>query len=207
MAAEKFIKKTGILGGTFNPIHIGHLTLAQNALEHCALDRVLIIPSGCSYLKDPDTIADSKHRIEMTRLAISGNDRFELSLIETKREGNSYTCDTVTMLCDENPDTKFYYIVGEDTLFSMQTWKAPEVIFSKCTIVCAQREGRSDGILREKIEELENDFGAKITVMDVPEIAVSSSMIRKLISEKKSCRYYLDDKVINYIRQNGLYEV
>lgn len=198
--------KIGILGGTFNPIHIGHLILAQNALEHCELDKVLIIPSGCSYLKDPETIADTKYRIEMTRLAIEGNDRFELSLIETEREGNSYTYETLTGLCDMDPDARYYYIIGEDTLFGMETWKRPEIIFSKAAIVCAQRDGQPDELLFEKIKQLKNDYNADITVLDVPEVAVSSSMIRKLLCEGKSCKYYLDEKVIAYIKENGLYE-
>ncbi len=198
-------KKTGILGGTFNPIHVGHLILAQNALEHCKLDKVLIMPSGCSYLKDPATIVETRHRIEMTRLAIEGNPGFELSLIETQREGNSYTFETLEILCSKHPDVRFYYIVGEDTLFGMEKWKNPELIFSRAAIVCAQREGQPDELLYEKADELKEKYNAEIMIMEVPEVAVSSSMIRKLISEGKSCRYYLDDKVIGYIRENGLY--
>lgn len=198
-------RKIGILGGTFNPIHVGHLILAQNALEWCDLDKVLIMPSGCSYLKDPDTIVNTRHRIEMTRRAISDNVSFELSLIETEREGNSYTCDTLDILCCENPDTGYYYIVGEDTLFGMEKWKDPEVIFSKSTIVCAQREGQPDDLLFEKVEHLKKKYNAKIIIMDVPEVAVSSSLVRKLLSEGKSCRYYLNDSVAEYIRENRLY--
>lgn len=198
-------KKIGILGGTFNPIHTGHLILAQNALEHCGLDKVLIMPSGCSYLKDPESIAKTEHRVEMTRLAIQGNDRFELSLIEAERKGNSYTADTLEILCADNPDVDYHYIIGEDTLFGMENWKDPGKIFSSCTIVCAQREGQSDDILWDKVDELKKRFGADIMVMDVPEVAVSSSMIRKLLAEGKSCRYYLDDAVIEYIRKKRLY--
>ena len=205
MDNSRYSKKVGILGGTFNPIHTGHLILAQNALEWCGLDKVLIMPSGCSYLKDPGTIADTQHRIEMTRLAIADNPAFELSLIETEREGNSYTCDTLEILCRENPDIRYYYIVGEDTLFGMENWKDPQIIFAKSTIVCAQREGQPDDLLWNKVEYLKKEFKADIIIMDVPEVAVSSSMIRRLLSEGKSCRYYLSDSVAKYIRDSGLY--
>ncbi|MBR6158992.1 MAG: nicotinate-nucleotide adenylyltransferase [Lachnospiraceae bacterium] len=205
MNNSSYLKKIGILGGTFNPIHTGHLILAQNALEWCGLDKVLIMPSGCSYLKDPDTIVKTRHRIEMTKLAIEDNPDFELSLIETEREGNSYTCDTLEILCRENPDVRYYYIIGEDTLFGMENWKDPHIIFAKSTIVCAQREGQPDDVLLSKVEYLKNKFNADIIIMDVPEVAVSSSMIRRLLSEGKSCRYYLNDKVANYIRENRLF--
>ncbi|MCR5301746.1 MAG: nicotinate-nucleotide adenylyltransferase [Lachnospiraceae bacterium] len=207
MEKNSILKKIGILGGTFNPIHIGHLILAQNALEHCGLDKVLIMPSGCSYLKDPKNIADKDHRLAMVRLATEDNDSFCVSTIETEREGNSYTCDTLKILVGDNPDTQYYYIIGEDILFTIDKWKDPEGIFSRCTIVCAQRENQPDDGLKDRIRHLENEYNAKVILMDVPEIAVSSSMIRKLISEGKSCRYYLDEKVMNYIKENHLYEV
>lgn len=200
-----YSKKIGILGGTFNPIHTGHMILAQNALEYCSLDKVLIMPSGCSYLKDPSMIVDKKHRIEMARLAIEDNEAFELSLIETDRPGNSYTYETLEILTEQDPHVRYYYIIGEDTLFGMESWRYPERIFSKCTVVCAQREGRSDDLLDEKVRYLKEKFDADIVIMDVPEVAISSSMIRKLLTEGKSCRYYIDDKVAAYIKENRLY--
>ena len=108
-------KKTGILGGTFNPIHIGHLALAQNAMECCGLDEVFFIPSGCSYLKDPETIAETQHRLAMTRLAIEDNPRFVLSTIETDRPGNSYTYETLDILTHKDPLTHYFYIIGYET--------------------------------------------------------------------------------------------
>lgn len=197
--------KIGILGGTFNPIHIAHLILAQNALEYCGLEKVLFIPSGISYLKDPDIIAGTKHRLEMTRLAISGNDRFELSTIETDRKGNSYTYETLEILCRNNPDYRYYYIIGADTLLYMENWKNPAAIFDKCTVVCAKRDNYTDEKINEKAEFLKERYNADIIIMNIPELAVSSSLIRDLLAADKSCRYYLDDKVIEYIKDNGLY--
>ncbi len=200
-------KKTGILGGTFNPIHIGHLALAQNAMEYCGLDEVLFIPSGCSYLKDPETIAETEHRLAMTKIAIEDNPRFVLSTIETDRPGNSYTYETLDILTGKDPSARYYYITGADTLLYMENWKNPEAIFDKCTVVCAKREGRSDEILSRKAEFLKERYNADVIIMDVPEIAVSSSMIRQMLSEGKSCRYYLPDSVSGYIKDNGLYSV
>ncbi len=198
-------KKTGILGGTFNPVHIGHLVLAQNAMEYCGLDKVLFIPSGCSYLKDPDEIADVTHRVNMTGLAIKNNERFELCTVEAEREGNSYTYETLDILNSADPDTRYYFIVGADTLMFMENWKEPARIFSSCSIICAMRDGLDAGILNDKAQSLKERFGADIILMEIPEIAVSSSTVRELLLDGKSARYYLDDAVIDYITRNGLY--
>lgn len=198
-------KKVGIFGGTFDPIHMGHLILAQNALEIVGLDKVLIMPSGCSYLKDTEKITAKEHRIEMTRLAIEDNEKFELSTVETDREGNSYTYETLEILCGENPDTDYYYIIGADVFMSMRTWQKPEEIFRRCTIVCARRDDIPDKDLDEMLEQLHNDFDAKVMFMGVPEVRISSTDIRRLIGNGQSCRYYLNDKVIEYIRDNSLF--
>ena len=205
MNNERYPKRTGILGGTFNPIHVGHLILAENAMEMCDLDKVLFIPSGCSYLKDPEEIAETRHRVAMTELAIKDNDRFEISVIEADRPGNSYTYETLELLTEAAPDTGFYYIVGADTLLFMENWKKPEEIFKRCTVVCAKRDGHTGKVLEEKAAYLRDRFNADIIIMDVSETNVSSSMIRNLLAEGKSCRYYLADPVLGYIKENGLY--
>ena len=200
-------RKIGILGGTFNPIHVGHLILAQNALEYCGLEKVLIMPSGCSYFKDPETIADTAHRIKMVELAIEDNDCFELSTIETDRDGNSYTYETLDILCRDNPDVSYYYIIGADTLLYMDTWKNPGDIFSKCTVVCAKRDGLSDTVIDNKVRFLKEQYDADIVVMDCGEIGISSTGIRERLLSKKSLKYYINDKVIRYIKENGLYGI
>ncbi len=198
-------KKTGILGGTFNPIHNGHLILAQNAMRYCKLDRVIFVPSGISYLKDPETVADKNHRLAMTNLAIEGYDGFEFSTIDTDREGDSYTYITLDILCRINPETRFYYIVGADTLLYMDNWVKPEEIFSKCTVVCAKRDDHSEEELTKKAESLKERFDADIVLMDCPRVDISSSMIRNMLSQGLDCTQFLDDKVIEYIKENGLY--
>ncbi|MCR5687140.1 MAG: nicotinate-nucleotide adenylyltransferase [Lachnospiraceae bacterium] len=202
---SKKIRKTGILGGTFNPIHIGHLMLAENAMEYCGLDEVLIMPSGCSYFKDQNEVAAKEHRMNMTALAIEDNPGFVLSSIEADREGNSYTCETLQTLCEMNDNVRYYYIIGSDTLFSMESWKDPEEIFNRCTVVCALRSEEEKDQVRQKASELKDRFGADIIIMDIPAVPVSSTMVRTLMSKGMSCRYYLDDKVRDYIKKNRLY--
>lgn len=198
--------KIGILGGTFNPIHLGHLVLAQNALEWCNLDKVLIIPSGISYLKDPRIIASAIDRIKMVELSIKSNNKFELSTIETDRSGNSYTFETLNMLEEIYKGSELYYIIGADTLFSIEKWVRPEVIFEKTKIICARRDKYTENELSNKVKELKDKFHADIILMDIPELDISSSMLRKLISEGKSARYYLNKEVSEYISVKGLYK-
>lgn len=200
-----FRKKIGILGGTFNPIHNGHLLLAQNALEYCELDKVLMMPSAVSYLKDPNTIANTNDRAHMVKLAIENNPRLELSEIEIKRGGNSYTYVTLEQLSEECTDTDFYYIIGADTLFSMEKWVKPEIIFSKSTIVCAPRDESNVEELYVKSNELKNKYNADIIVMNIPEVKISSSYIRNAIKSGKSGRYYLPESVREYIKDKHLY--
>lgn len=203
---NKKSSKIGILGGTFNPIHNGHLIIAQNALEWCDLDKVLIMPSGVSYLKDPSKIVSTSHRINMVSLAISSNNCFELSTIETDRSGNSYTYETLEQLKATDSDSEFFFIIGADTLYSIEYWKNPERIFSNCTIICAIRDNYTIEDLYKKINELEEKFTARIILMTIPEVNISSSEIRDFIKSGKSAKYYMPDEVLEYISDNCLYK-
>lgn len=198
-------QKIGILGGTFNPIHLGHLIIAQNALEAYRLDKVLIMPSGVSYLKDPNTIVDTNHRINMVRLSIDDNPFFELSTIETDRSGNSYTFETLCELKSQFPNNEYYYICGADTLFNIEYWKKPDLIFKNSTLVCALRNGINITELQNKANELTSRFGGKVVFLTAPEVEISSTSLRQMIKEGYSCKYYLNDKVIDYIKDNNLY--
>lgn len=198
-------KKIGILGGTFNPIHFGHLILAQNALELYKLDKILIMPSGVSYLKKQSEIVSKEHRINMILAAINGNDSFELSTIETDRIGNSYTYETLQYLTTYNKNCKYYFIIGADTLFSIDTWKCPDIIFKYCSIICAPRNNSSYEDLYAKKEYLEQTYNANIYIMDCPEVNISSSSIRKMYSNGQTLKYYMPDEEINYIKKNKLY--
>lgn len=198
-------KKTGIMGGTFNPIHIGHLLLAENAKEAFGLDEILFVPSGLPYMKNGIEIADKWMRLEMTRLAVSDNPAFVLSSAEVEREGNSYTWETLELLRGKEPETEFFFIEGADSLFAMESWKNPEIIFRDCTILAAVRDGKDDDDLREQIARLEKKYGARIGLIGMKEISFSSTDIRERIRNGRSIRYMVPDKVIEYIKKYRLY--
>lgn len=198
-------KKTGIMGGTFNPIHMGHLLLAENAKEAFGLDEILFVPSGLPYMKNGIEIADKWMRLEMTRLAVSDNPAFVLSSAEVEREGNSYTWETLELLREKEPETEFFFIEGADSLFAMESWKNPEIIFRDCTILAAVRDGKGDDDLREQIDRLEKKYGARIGLIGMKEISFSSTDIRERIRNGRSIRYMVPDKVIEYIKKYRLY--
>jgi nicotinate-nucleotide adenylyltransferase len=198
-------KRTGILGGTFNPIHNGHIILAQNAMKICGLDNVIFIPSGCSYLKNPSGIAGKEHRLKMTQLAVNEHKGFSVSDIEIKREGNSYTYKTLEELKKIEPDTQLFFIVGADTFLFMENWKEPESVFSQCTVACAGRSGHSAKEINDKADLFRTEYEADVIIMDVPNTDVSSSKVRQLLANGEDCSAYLDPKVIKYIKDNRLY--
>lgn len=198
--------KIGILGGTFNPIHTGHLILAENAYTVLGLDKVIFMPSGISYLKDRKKIAAKEHRINMVRLAIKDNDRFELSTMETDREGNTYTFETLNALKTQNTKDELYFIGGTDTLMNIENWKCPDIIFKNASLVIAPRNFTESNIINDKAEYLQKKYDAKVIILDTPNIEISSSMIRHKIANGKSVRYYIPDDVIGYINDNKLYK-
>ena len=200
------MKKVGILGGTFNPVHMAHLIIAELAREEAGLDDILFIPSGCSYLKDASDILPAKDRIHMTGLAIEDNSHFALSTIEIDRGGNSYTCDTLLELKHRYPDQEYYLIVGADNLFTMEEWKDPEVIFGNAKILAAVRGSKKRADMEEKIAELKEKYHADITLLHVSHVDISSSLIREKIAQGLSIRYMLPEKVREYIIKNHFYE-
>lgn len=198
------MKQIGILGGTFNPIHNGHLILAQSALEQFELDQVLFIPSGCSYMKKH--VLDAGLRFEMTKLAIESNPLFQISGIEVDRPGNSYTCDTLTRLKEIYPECKFHYIIGADTLFSIETWHKPELIFENCSIICSKREGFGTEEMQQKKDELTEKYHADIRFLEERAFDISSSEIRERLKNHLNTSYFLPEKVLIYIKEHHLYQ-
>ena len=193
------------MGGTFNPIHVGHLLLAENARDSFGLDEILFIPSGRSYMKQEAEILDRRERYEMTSLAIEGNPAFSISDIEVRRKGNTYTCDTLSRLKASEPETEFYFIVGADSLFSMETWREPERIFRDCVVLAAVRDDKDSDKLQGQISYLEEKFNARIYQITFKEIDISSTDIRMRLANGQSIRYMVPDKVISYIEEHHLY--
>ncbi len=198
--------KTGILGGTFDPIHLGHLITAENALDGAGLDRVILMPTGCSYFKEDQKVTPPQQRYEMTRLAAMDNPRLTVSDMETTRPGNSYTADTLRELRALYPEDELYYIVGADTLVLMSLWRAPEEIFSLCHVLVETRPDEIAGKgLSEEIEALRQKYNADITVLPARNIAVSSTEIRSRVRDGQSIRYLVPAAVEKFIREQGLY--
>ena len=198
--------KTGILGGTFNPIHTGHLILADQAYHEYGLDRVLVIPSGLSYRKKDIKMPSKEERFEMVSAAVSDVPYFIPSDIDIRREGYSYTADSIRDLRKESPEDELYYIVGADTLRDLPTWREPEVIFKECVILAAVRNDDGEEELKSIILQYEKDFGARIFILHAPGIDISSTMVREYLKEGKSVRYLLPEALRLYLEKNKIYE-
>lgn len=196
-------KKTGIMGGTFNPIHNGHLILAQKAQEQIGLDKVLFIPSGNSYMKK--NVLEPQKRVDMVALAIQNHPSFELSLIEIQKPGNTYTCETLEVLTATDPDTRYYFIMGADSLFQIEEWRHPERIYEMAALVCAVRDDYNFDAIKEKGLML-SQSGADIIYLDIPKIVISSTGIRAKVKNNLPISEYVPREVADYIKQEHLYE-
>ena len=161
------------------------------------------MPSGKSYMKN--RVLDARQRIAMIDRAISPYPYFELSTIEVERAGNTYTSETLRLLNQQNPQIHYYFIMGADSLFHIETWKDPEIIFSLSTLVCAVRDEYDHDDLEKKRIEL-GEKGADIVLLNMPEINISSSDIRKRVGQKLPISSLVPDDVAKYIRQEHLYE-
>lgn len=198
-------KKIGIMGGTFNPIHFGHLLLAEQAMEAYDLDEVLFIPSGNPYMKDTEPIVDGIIRGHMTELALKGHPHFRMSSMELDRKGPTYTYETLETLKEENPDCTYYFILGADSLLTMETWKNPKQIFKNCVVIASVRGTRTEDKIRKIATHLIYEYQADVHILPARFIDLSSSEIRQRIANGKSVRYMLPEEVREYIYENGLY--
>ncbi len=202
--------KTGILGGTFNPIHNAHLTLGKAAKEQFGLDRLIFMPAPRPAYKDPRQLVSFEDRYEMTRLAVDqvlGGEKngYYLSDLEFKRPGNTYTCDTLAYMTSNEPETEFYFIIGGDSLMWLDEWKDPQNIVNKCTLLVAERGETRLAILEKKAEELRRSINAKIEFIKYDTNFVSSSDIRKKIRGGELKSVELPAAVADYIEKKELY--
>lgn len=188
----------GIMGGTFDPIHIGHVLLALFALEKIPLDRVLFVPSADPPHKErrPD-MASAADRWAMVELAIAGFPYFRASRLELERPGKSYTYDTLRQLRAAHPDTRLYLIIGEDNVAQLSTWHNPQGILELCTVVAGSRV-TSPLTADPKLAQ-------QIVSLDSPIFQVSSTEIRQRLAQKRPIRYLVPEAVEAYIRRRGLY--
>lgn len=194
--------KVGIMGGTFNPVHIGHLVLAQRAADFLKLDKVLFIPSGNPRYKGSNGILSSELRIKMIEESISDNDLFVISDIDVMRDGYTYTVDTLRQLHAINDDSEYYFIMGADSLFTLTKWHKFEDIFPMCTIVAARRPGEDNDSLKKHADEIAHKYSAKIELIDMPLLEVSSTDIRTSFIHGESYRYLVPEPAYRIIENN-----
>jgi len=195
----------GVLGGTFDPIHIGHLIVAEEARMKLGLAEILFVPTGQPWLKQDRDITPAVHRVEMVRRAIADNGDFKLSTLEMDRPGPSYTVDTLEALQDQlSSETSLFFILGRDTLAELPLWKEPKRVIQLCRLVVPPRLGARD--LRH-LEEAIPGLQKRVVQLDMPVIGISSSGIRQRKARGLSIRYLVTAGVEEYITEQSLYSV
>jgi nicotinate-nucleotide adenylyltransferase len=196
------MKRIGIFGGTFDPIHNGHLIIAENVREAMNLEKILFIPSKIPPLKESKFLTNEMHRLQMLKIAVEDNSAFEISEIEINDYSNkpNYTVDTLIKLREiyKNEQVKLYLIIGMDQLINLHKWKEPSKLFLLSEIIVINRPGYT-------IDQVENDFLRQVTCVPVPNIDISSKDIRFRLNEKRTIKYLVPNKVEEYIYKNKLY--
>ena len=197
--------KIGLMGGTFNPIHLGHLIISEYIRLSLPLDKIIFIPSGNPPHKDFDEIISVKHRYNMALLATSTNSYFQISLSEINRKGFSYTIDTITEFKEKLQDDELYFIIGADSLNELTSWKNYKLLFKITNFIAIGRPGITDEYNLCKIKELKDLYDANIIYINGPLIEISSTDIRERISKNLSIKYLVPETVEEYIKSNKLY--
>lgn len=200
------VRKIGILGGTFDPIHLAHISIASAAYKKYKLEKVLVMPSNSPPHKNNSTISNASIRSDMIKLAIKDKKEFEFSDFELKRSGIIYTAETLSLLKAENPNDIYYFILGADSLKSIDTWYKPEIIFKNAKVVVADRPTNlSKTELLDMITKIEAKYKTVINKMNLIPGDISSSKIKECIKKNKDVSSYLDPLVYSYIKENNLY--
>ncbi len=198
-------RKVGVLGGTFDPIHLGHLAIVKEIKRKLALEEILFVPAGQPVFKEDRQISAGQHRLEMVILATSETPFFNVSTIELERQGPSYSIDTVNELIIQlGVRTDLYLIVGFDALRDLPNWKEPTQLLRLCQIVAAKRPGHPE-IDMESLESEVPGVSEKIMIINVPQVDVSATEIRKRVASGQEIVGIVPEAVANYIERNGLY--
>jgi nicotinate-nucleotide adenylyltransferase len=210
----------GIYGGTFNPIHFGHLRTAEEICERFQMKEIIFIPSSNPPHKDQKDIIAPLHRLKMTTLGATGNPRFSVSELELQRPGKSYSIDTVRELRHLSPDDQFGFVLGMDAFLEITTWHRYEEIFTECDFIVTTRPGTPKmscaqaipAVARDQFKkkkdgrEFINDAGKKIIFTEVTGLNISATAIRAMVREGRSIRYLMPRRVMEYIAEHGLYK-
>ena len=205
MNNENQKQRIGLMGGTFNPIHYGHLLIAENAYEQFQLDEVIFLPTGQSPHKDARQILGAKERMEMIRLAIADNPHFSCSDYEIHKEGISYTYLTVQAFYEQLSDGELFFIMGADSLAYFDSWMRPDEISRMSTILAAVRDGLNLEKLYPIRDFLQQKYGTKVGFINTPNFSVSSRMIRQRMIQRHSIRYLVPEIVERYLTEHNVY--
>ncbi|MBA7491535.1 putative nicotinate-nucleotide adenylyltransferase [subsurface metagenome] len=192
--------RIGILGGTFDPIHWGHLLIAEGVREKFALDRVYFIPAAWPPHKVKNKVTEAAHRYKMALLATQDNSHFSVSDLEMNRPGKSYTIETVKELKEKHEGAEIYFIIGLDSALEIFTWKDPEKLLGLCRFISVQRP------FSEELEKLDKKYRERIEVVEVPTLPISSTEIRERVRKGRSIKYLVPQSVEEYIYKNRLYK-
>jgi len=194
-------RRLGVMGGTFDPIHYGHLVTAEEALVQFALDEVVFVPTGQPWMKQEREVSPAEDRYLMTVIATASNPRFRVSRIEVERKGPTYTVDTLKALGAENPDAELYFITGADAMREIFEWKDPDGVLSLAHFIAATRPGYD----LTRFEAKDAPRHPNVSVMHIPALAISSTDVRERVHEGRPIRYLVPEGVKSYVEKAALY--
>jgi nicotinate-nucleotide adenylyltransferase len=194
-------RRLGVMGGTFDPIHYGHLVTAEEAVVQFQLDTVVFVPTGQPWMKAHREVSPAEERYLMTVVATASNPRFTVSRIEIDRDGPTYTVETLRQLANEQPDAELYFITGADAILEIVQWKDPDEALSLAHFIAATRPGHD----LSRLEAAAAEHRPRVSVMKIPALAISSSDIRQRVHEGRAIRYLLPEGVKSFIEKAGLY--
>ena len=193
----------GVLGSAFNPPHLGHLALAQEALWQLGLGEVILVPTGHAPHKRIADDPGREARMQMTRLAAAEDDRFAVSALEVERDGPSYTYETLEALAEERADRELVFVMGADAAIGLESWRNPERVVELASIAVARREGVADAEVAAVMRSLGCE--GRATMLEMPQFGVSSSAVRERAKQGRPLRYLVPQPVADYIEEEGIY--
>ena len=201
------IKSLGILGGTFDPIHYGHMVAAECARDAFQLERIIFMPAAQPPHKELAGVLDSRHRYKMVESAVGNNADFEVSSMELERRGLSYTVETVANCRQLYPEAEVYFILGTDALLLINTWKELDRLMKLCRLILVTRPGYQLNRSEDRFREIPHSLWEKTLILPIPALFISSSDIRQRVAEGKTIKYLVPAAVEQYIIENNLYQV
>lgn len=197
------MERIGILGGTFDPPHVGHLILGEYAVDALKLAHLLFVPAADPPHKQNESVSPVDDRLAMLELALAGNDRFSISRVDIDRSGPHYSVDMVRIISQAYPDAELYFVMGGDSLRNLPQWHQPEVLIQLCKLAVMQRPG--DEVSASMHGQFLPELAQRVVMIDAPLIDISSTHITERLQEGSSVRYLMPDAVLDYIQDNQLY--